>query len=1088
MVSDLLIVDGSKSIHVMRPSLVHYIDIVYNWTVFVSLLLKENEEWLSTALRPSQITVLVHMLVYSALDLNAKRRDDTQCSAHVIESWEALNECLIQHLPSLLTHYRNDETNILDLISLLEVCEYHTNSDRQLKSLLKVVLDIFEISRDGKVLSMVVDAFRRWMDLKGTTAGTVEIALKKLYNDCWDATSSSIPQLQRLVESISNAKLSSSGTKRRKSKSSPSQVLCTLNVSLCTSLDNKCSSSRHPPHVLFILSSSSCALHLVTHFMYSSSCHVLSPTSCVLHLVTHLMCSSSRHPPHVLFISSPTSCVLHLVTHFMCSYLVTLLICSSPRHPLHVLFILSSSSCVLHLVILLICSSSLLQHDKEELILTLHVSLLKLKLFCEQIDCRSYIDGVSIEQVVDELIEVTELVPVLCEVEALDKRLANLCIDMAHNTVAVLFSNTFWHFRDVQELRDQIRDKHEKKKKKLKARSPSQSTVTTVEDDGAEEEEPRAADPKMDKLVTAAVERVLYLRDKLVDVLHTWLQLGYDASSPAEVELEEDDRPSSSSSNAVVLRFDEVSRALRLLAFNLIQELRHCFLVKIKRHQHLDGLVFAPSQELLTALRKEFETEGDRLKMQLSKLDPDDPKQKQLHNELSLQLIDSLLYPLANHLIDDVENLNRRQAAAVLYYLLLDCNPLVEDAVKQIMRLLKEADTVKFLEIHIVALKGLFSDCVMKTLQARIAADEEDDPSFDFQSSEKVEEDGYDRVELLARKLSQSLGIAKLKDTHLLGLVNLFKASIDYAFSDEDLYIGYVCCLGCYVRFLPPQSVRDVAQHFNRCLESHPSIEASLDEHRTHSTAASYLKVIDFADQINGRGRPKMTSSSRRKSITFEEGFVAQNEVGHDGDRADVNSTTVAAKVIARNQTVKKMKSSTKSGPVLEIKSQVLLEEDVTLVTAKGALLPSLSSGKLRSNTAATAAVVRKTREKEKAVETSKWRQPSAHAAAVRSQSVYSEDGQSDYEDNQSSSQQQQQQGSQKSMSQKTSTPHIVFGLDIEDDDENDDNDEQEDDLEQVGSSAEDEHSSPFISASHSRKRPSDVSVLDSIPSRRRFR
>jgi hypothetical protein len=178
------------------------------------------------------------------------------------------------------------------------------------------------------------------------------------------------------------------------------------------------------------------------------------------------------------------------------------------------------------------------------------------------------------------------------------------------------------------------------------------------------------------------------------------------------------------------------------------------------------------------------------------------------------------------------------------------------------------------------------------------------------------------------------------------------------------------------------------------------------------------------------------------------------------------------------NQTIKKMKSSTKSGPVLEIKSQVLLEEDVTLVTAKGALLPS--SGKLRSNTAATVAVARKTREK--AVETSKWRQPSTHAAAVRSQSVHSEDGQSDYEDNQSSSQQQQQQGSQKSMSQKASTPHIVFGLDIEDDDE------QEDDLEQVGSSAGDEHSSPFISASHSRKRPSDVSVLDSIPSRRRFR
>lgn len=230
----------------------------------MSLLLRENEEWLSTALRPSQITVLVRMFVYSALDLNTKRRDDTQCSsAHVIESWEALNECLIQHLPSLLTHYRNDETNILDLISLLEVCEYHANSssDRQLKALLKVVLDIFEISRDSKVLSMVVDAFRRWMDLKGTTAGTVEIALKKLFNDCWDATSSSIPQLQRLVESTSNAKPSSSGTKRRKSKSSPSQVLCTVYFSLCTPLDS--SKACTIP--------SSCSHHHLTLLIFSSS-------------------------------------------------------------------------------------------------------------------------------------------------------------------------------------------------------------------------------------------------------------------------------------------------------------------------------------------------------------------------------------------------------------------------------------------------------------------------------------------------------------------------------------------------------------------------------------------------------------------------------------------------------------------------------------------------------------------------------------------------------------------------------------------------------------------------------------------------
>jgi hypothetical protein len=60
----------------------------------------------------------------------------------------------------------------------------------------------------------------------------------------------------------------------------------------------------------------------------------------------------------------------------------------------------------------------------------------------------------------------------------------------------------------------------------------------------------------------------------------------------------------------------------------------------------------------------------------------------------------------------DVENLNRRQAAAVLCYY-VDPSPIVQEAVKCLMKSLKEKDIVKYLEVQMVALKSVFMDHVV---------------------------------------------------------------------------------------------------------------------------------------------------------------------------------------------------------------------------------------------------------------------------------------------------------------------------------------------------------------------------------------
>jgi hypothetical protein len=169
--------------------------IMRDWSTIISLLLRESDDLISTALRPSQSAILLRIFVSSALDLRdwyqqvrAAQNDEIDGMKGgkqrrgsfgnrlntedqvMAEQWESLNEHLLRDLPMLLVRFRDDQANLSVLVSLLGCCDVSV-SNKALKSLLKSVTDFFDSSSDEKVIVALCSALREWALTGGTTKG-----------------------------------------------------------------------------------------------------------------------------------------------------------------------------------------------------------------------------------------------------------------------------------------------------------------------------------------------------------------------------------------------------------------------------------------------------------------------------------------------------------------------------------------------------------------------------------------------------------------------------------------------------------------------------------------------------------------------------------------------------------------------------------------------------------------------------------------------------------------------------------------------------------------------------------------------------
>ena len=173
--------------------------ILTDWGTIISLLLKESDELILTALRPTLSSILLRMFVSSAMNLKMwyqniisnqleeidqmKGGKERQTSSskklknidyNKAEEWESLNEHLLLGLPSLLKRFSDDKDNLSVLVRLLTCCDISL-SNKALKSLLKSITDFFDICSDDDVIDSLCKALREWTLGGGSAKGKTDI-------------------------------------------------------------------------------------------------------------------------------------------------------------------------------------------------------------------------------------------------------------------------------------------------------------------------------------------------------------------------------------------------------------------------------------------------------------------------------------------------------------------------------------------------------------------------------------------------------------------------------------------------------------------------------------------------------------------------------------------------------------------------------------------------------------------------------------------------------------------------------------------------------------------------------------------------
>jgi hypothetical protein len=244
--------------------------------------------------------------------------------------------------------------------------------------------------------------------------------------------------------------------------------------------------------------------------------------------------------------------------------------------------------------------------------------------------------------------------------------------------------------------------------------------------------------------------------------------------------------------------------------------------------------------------------------------------------ELNSLLVNKLLVPLSNSMMFDIENLNRRQAAAVLCYY-LDSSPAVQDSVKLLIKNLKDRDVVKYLEVQMVALKGVYTLQVISHLREKQQMEEEGEFDEDIETEQEVSNkisEGYETTISLAKRLVSTMGVGKLKGDALHATVNFFRAGIDVCFA-QPLHTGFTKIIEQYLRLLPPPNVKIIAEYFECKVEKAEDL-AELFEDSDAKGDKELESLLDFRSLLSGRMRVKRKETSYIEDDNSSQGSPSQ--------------------------------------------------------------------------------------------------------------------------------------------------------------------------------------------------------------------
>lgn len=435
--------------------------------------------------------------------------------------------------------------------------------------------------------------------------------------------------------------------------------------------------------------------------------------------------------------------------------------------------------------------------DEDDVIFEISACLHRLTFLWQQIDCRLLISSDYLEEFSDGLINVSERLIESC---GLEKASVSLYWSSCQNVSKIIFSLVLWSSRDVFNF------------------------AKTIFADG----EGNA----LDHDISVSVKLLLSERDKLVNLLHSWLDLQEGVLSP------------------------EFVGQLHFEAFRIISDMRVLFTSRIGMHRIVGELVWSPPKELLECMRRTFETQGNYLALKLRSLGESN-EEKNAGDAFAADLINGLIVPMGIATVYDIERLNRRQAASVLCHF-LDQNDRLQSFIRAWAKRLKDFDPIKYLEVQLLALKTAYSDLILTALQL------EDD----FDHSTRIK-DGYKTFESLAFKLAQTFGVGKFKGEMLSALRELMKMGIDFAFNDIS-NLGFFRGLVAYLRFLPPGEMKLIQDNLENRVEMHESLKHDVADERNASSEVQAL--IEFRDTVGGSKRV-----TRRRRKTLDSSIVSRS-------------------------------------------------------------------------------------------------------------------------------------------------------------------------------------------------------------------
>ena len=409
------------------------------------------------------------------------------------------------------------------------------------------------------------------------------------------------------------------------------------------------------------------------------------------------------------------------------------------------------------------------------------------------------------------------------------------------------------------------------------------------------------------------------VRDTLVDVLNAWLSLSWK--------------------EAKTLISPLFVRKLQCEAFRIIGDLRIQFPQKLldDYSETISALAWNPPTTLVTRMEevfgneeKELENAMENLDTELSgEIDLDEEEASIKRRDIANQVVWTLLNPLGG-MKYDVDHLNRKQAAAILKYLVYDGSEHVQNIVNDWLKRLKEKDTAKYLESMLLALKKLFEDSVLSSLhELKQATEELDSYQVDKMNSrgsrvrrEEAEGElernverwtvkvdrGWKRMNQLSRRCAQTLGVGKCSGEIAEYVLQLLQVAMKFSLQSR-FHLAFFAAIESFLGKLKAADIRVVNARLTSLLdelktgtaddglftdivravtaEKSDEMEVTEEESRCLEAFVAYAEKAGWSPEgLSAESSPKKTIKGHRRPVRAKEPLQqspeSSNESGDD--------------------------------------------------------------------------------------------------------------------------------------------------------------------------------------------------------------